>query len=644
MANPNQDTALLTAALNYYQAGQFDAAERSCRQALENAPDHLQTRYLLGTILSQKGQPAAAITTYEAILEQDPTFAAAHYSLGNLKAKAQQVEAAIAHYQEALATRPTYIKAQLKLAVLLESTGSIVAAGQLYEQVLTQDAGNVMAHLALGRLARDRADAPTAIAHFQAVLQQQPNLAEAHLYMGVTQYEQGERAKGTEHVEQALVLNPNLAGVQAAMGNILLDRQETAAAITHLKRALVLRPEYPEALNTLGSVLIKTEQFEAAATYLNQALTLKPDFTAAYCTLGNLRVQQQQFTEAIALYEKALAIAPDYAEAHADLGLAYLRLGDYPRGFTEYEWRVRCQGENGKALVPDFPLPRWDGSDPSGKTLLIFAEQGFGDTLQFIRFAPLLRERGARLILNCPAPLHRLLGTLTDLAAINSELRFPMAADAWTPSMSLPHWLNIDLATLPATVPYLQIPADAQVTLPTVDPQPALKVGIVWACSPGSTHLVRSCPLERFLNLASALPDVAFYSLQKQAPERDHRTLAAHADKIIDLADQLQDFADTAAAIAQLDLVISVDTSVAHLAGALGQPVWTLLAQVPDWRWLVEREDSPWYPTMHLFRQTEAGDWNGVFDRLQQTLCESFSLTATEFVPLGVSRWRSLSE
>ena len=646
----------LQQALQLHHGGDAAAAAQICHRHLASNPGDIQIRYLLAITLSHQGEREAAMAQYEQVLAQDPAFAPAHYSLGNLCAAQNQVRAAIAHYHQALTLQPHYPKAQAQLDALLARAEGSEAVRDYHQQCLTQDPHNTAAHLALGRLQRDRQDGSQALHHFQAALAQAPDSAEAHLYLGVTQYEQGQRAEGTIHVKQALQLNPNSAVALAAMGNILLDRHRVTAAITHLQRSLALQPNAPEALNALGKALTQVGQLADGEVYLRRCLQLKPDFPIAACNLGELLIQQQQFTAAIAIFESVLAADPDSAEAHANLGLARLRQGDYRRGFAEYEWRGDCLGDNGKPLFPAFPLPRWDGSDPAGKTLLLFGEQGFGDMIQFIRFAPLLQAQGAQLILNCPRILEPLLGPMQVFEATLSQLQFPLpahrSADAWVPLMSLPHLLNITLENLPHQVPYLQVPESAEVCLPgPMDgrrpvgdhrAQAPVKIGIVWACRPDhSTAKRRSCPLEQVIDLVTAFPDISFYSLQKEVMAADLPLFESNLHQIEDLRDQLQDFGDTAAAIAQLDLVITVDTAVAHLAGALGKPTWVLLAAVPDWRWLTHRDDCPWYPTMRLFRQDNPGHWQSVWAQVYQALSAEFSLPCpTTPHPLPIPRRR----
>jgi len=321
-----------------------------------------------------------------------------------------------------------------------------------------------------------------------------------------------------------------------------------------------------------------------------------------------------------------LAVDPACAEAHFNLSRALLTAGQFREGWAEHEWRWHCQ-EFGQRLLQGL---EWRGEDVRGRTLLLYAEQGIGDSLQFARYVPLLRERGARTLLACPRSLLRLFSH-SDVADVVIEFEAlaqksgPDIEREYEPNfcaalMSLPHLFRTTLETVPAHVPYIAAPAslveEGTRRLPAGG---TLRVGLVWAANPSnSTYRQRSMPLDCLMRL-SAVPGVSLFSLQKEQPPEDVARWAS-AGAIVDLGPRLDDFADTAAAIAELDLVVSVDTAVAHLAGAMGRPVWTMLPFAADFRWLLDRDDTPWYPTMRLFRQTAPADWDGVVDRLATDL------------------------
>src|SRR2546427_4574280 len=385
--------------------------------------------------------------------------------------------------------------------------------------------------------------------------------------------------------------------------------------MTDISEALAVASHH----HNMGEAYRVTGKLEEAAACYRQELAVKPDDPMAHNNLGNVLLDEGKVAEAIACFRRVLALKPDYVHAHSGLGLALLRAGELSHGFTEYEWRWSIKQFEQQCAGLILPQPFWDGSELNGGTILLYAEQGFGTTTQFIRYAPLVARRGGRVIVACQPELIRLLSSVAGIAQVVSEREPLPDFDLHAPLLSLPRISGTTLETIPSQCPYLSPPESSSVKV-EVTPDVRLKVGIVWAGLPiHRNDRNRSCPLSYFLELAE-LPGVAVYSLQKQP-------MAAGLGEVIpgmpvhNLSGQIGDWADTAAAICQLDLVVTVDTGVAHLAGALGRPVWVLLPHVgADWRWMSGREDSPWYPSMRLFRQKSRGDWPAVFARVSAEL------------------------
>jgi Flp pilus assembly protein TadD len=384
-------------------------------------------------------------------------------------------------------------------------------------------------------------------------------------------------------------------------------KHETAEHL--IGRAVALAPRRAEAHFNLGNALEGQDRIEEAAASYQRALAIKPGYVAAMNNLGVMLQAQNRVEAAMRTYGQALEIEPDNAGVHYNLGMALLLTGDIGQGAAECEWR--WQAEMG-ARLPDLEAPAWKGQPLPEKTILLRAEQGFGDAIQFVRYAPLVRARCGRVILQCAAPLMPLLATVR---GVDEVIAFdqPLPEIACHASLlSLVHILETRLDGIPATVPYIAVDASRVTAFrQPIASMPGLKVGLVWAGNPK-----KRTDRERSLNLSMlgpilALPDIVFFSLQK-GPRAAEAAAGPLAGRIIDLGPHLNDFADTAAAVSCLDLVISVDTAVAHLAGALARPVWTLLPFAPDWRWLLHRDDSPWYPSMRLLRQSCRGDWASV--------------------------------
>jgi TPR repeat/Glycosyltransferase family 9 (heptosyltransferase)/Tetratricopeptide repeat len=385
--------------------------------------------------------------------------------------------------------------------------------------------------------------------------------------------------------------------------------------------AVDLEPDFPEGYNNLGTVFgEQARQPEAIACY-RRAIDLQPDFPEAHNNLGTALRAQQRMDEAVASYRQAIGLHPDYAEAHSNLGMALLARGDMAAGWEEYEWRWKTP-HTIKARR-DFAQPQWRGEPAEGRTLLIHAEQGLGDTLQFCRYAPLAAAAGLRVILEVPRPLVRLVRGLRGVDRVVVRGEALPAFDLHCPMLSMPLALGTTVETIPGAVPYLH--ADAaqaaawQARLGAMA-NPGPRIGLVWAGSSRS-HSPTGAALDRRRSIAAdrlaplfEQPGPHFFSLQKDGPPAP-----AHFP-LTDVMHEMGDFADTAALVANLDLMISVDTSVAHLAAALGKPVWLLDRFDPCWRWLIGRRDSPWYPTLRLYRQPHPGDWDSVLAEVARDL------------------------
>jgi hypothetical protein len=361
-------------------------------------------------------------------------------------------------------------------------------------------------------------------------------------------------------------------------------------------------------------------------------LKLKPDYVEAHYNLGNGLKDQGKLDEAIASYGRALELNPDYADAHWNRSLLWLLKGDFDQGWPEYEWRWRTA----QVASRTFPEPRWDGGSLAGKTILLHAEQGLGDTIQFIRYAPLVQRLGATVIVECQKPLQPLLTSCAGIDQLFGEGDPLPECATQAPLLSLPGIFRTSLSSIPAAVPYLfAAPALIERWQEELRDVHGCRIGINWQGRPKPGHWrQRSIPLGQFAALAE-IPGVRLIGLQKGAG-REELTQAEEGFPVLDLGDEVDQaaapFMDTAAIMMNLDLVITSDTAAAHLAGSLGVPVWLALPWAPDWRWLLDRGDSPWYPTMRLFRQRQRGDWAGVFAELRQALCERLSSSTADGV------------
>ncbi|MBE9186359.1 tetratricopeptide repeat protein [Microcoleus sp. LEGE 07076] len=567
----------LKRAWEHHQAGRLLEAENLYRQIVEVEPDSANVLCLLGIALRQQGRVAEAIDFYDRAIAQNPDFVEAHLNKAHVLLD-------VGEYQRAIVS---------------------------YEQVIKIKPNSALACNKLGWLKQQLGDTDSAIAYYQTALASDPNLVETAHNLGKIFFDKNLLNEAAACYLQALQINPKLIGSLLGLGRVLQQQGKLAEAFNCYHQAVEIEPNNPDAQNNLGAFYHEQGNTKAAIFYYRQALNLKPDFVEAINNLGHALVDVGNFQEAFSCHRRALELQPDNATAHLEFGLTLLLFGDYQRGFAEYEWRWRTP-----QLQPrQFQQPLWDGSDLQGKTILLHVEQGLGDSIQFIRYAPILRSRGAKVMVACYQELMRLFATVAGVEFLSVSLEGLPVFDVHAPLMSLPRILGTTLETIPANVPYLAPPAECNFALSS---EAKLKVGIVWAGNPTRRKdNQRSCSLSDFIPFFE-VTGVAFYSLQKNLSESDRTLLNHHL--VPDLSPHLNDFADTASAISQLDLVISVDTSVAHLAGALGKPVWVLLSFAPDWRWLLDREDNPWYPTARLFRQSQPESWQELFQDVQAAL------------------------
>lgn len=420
------------------------------------------------------------------------------------------------------------------------------------------------------------------------ILHEQPQNAVALQYSGVIAYQSGAHKKALKLIEQAIQIQPSI----------------------------------PDFHNNLGLVFQAIGDHQRAVECYRQAITLNATYVEAYNNLGLILEATGHPAEAVTYYERAIAIRPDFAQAHWNLSLALLIMGDFLRGWDEYEWRLKTPELAGEGKR--FTSPLWNGEDLHGKTILLHAEQGFGDAIQFIRYAPLVALFGGNILFECKPALNRLFKEMKGIHKVILRGEPLPQHDFHCPLLSLPSRLrSADGETPVAAVPYLSpddgLIEDWRKRMP--DSGSALKVGLMWAGSPGNkNNLNRSISLSQ-LDLLGTVESVIFFNLQKGSGEAQAKQLLANLH-FIGLTEDVGDFASTAALIANLDLVICVDTSIAHLAGAIGIPAWVLLSFAADWRWLREREDSPWYPSLRLFRQRKIGDWEEVVMRVRDALCK----------------------
>jgi Flp pilus assembly protein TadD len=471
----------------------------------------------------------------------------------------------------------------------------------------------------LGHLLGQLGDADGAIHCYRQALRYNPKDVEVLNNLGNAYNEAGRYADALDVYLTALELRPDKANVHNNLGVVLRRIDQLQEAETCFKNALMLNPDYADAHHNLGVLYDQQGRSAEAAQSFLRSMELNPDNPALYSDLGKFLAGQKQLDQAIEAYDAALRLKPDFPAALWNRGLAYLMKGELEKGWPGHELRLMFQ----QYYPHRYGKPLWDGAPFACRRLLIYDEIGYGDVFQFVRYLPLVKALGGTVLFEVKPGLQRLLKGAPGIDVLLERSPLPVAEDAFDlqlPMESLPYVFETRLDTIPRNIPYLQAPPDlADLWEQRLAGAERPRIGIVWAGNPESRYdQNRSCEPRDLLPLFQ-LPGRSWFSLQKGEAEGQLDGLA-DAEKIVRLGKELGDFADTAAIIQNLDLVISVETAVPHLAGALGKPVWTLLSFLPAWRWMLDREDSPWYPTMRLFRQSQPGDWSDVVARVAAAL------------------------
>jgi tetratricopeptide (TPR) repeat protein len=610
-------TSLLAEAFALHQAGRLAEAEQTYNQILATQPDHFDSLHLLGIVFHQRGDHAQALRHIDRALKINPNNIPALNNRGIALRELKRFEEALVSYDRALALWPDYADALLGRGSALKELQRFEEALASYDRALALRPGLAEAHANRGNVLHALKRFEEALASYDRALALRPDLAEAHANRGSASHELKRFAEALASHDRALALRPDYTEARYNRGNALHALKRFEEALADYERALALRPHYVEALANRGVTLHELKRFEAALESQDRALAVRPDYAEAFVNRGVTLHELKRFDEALASYDRALALRPDFAQAHYNEAICRMLTGDFDRGWQKLEWG--WDTEQLKSLKRKFSQPLWLGSDEiAGKTILLHGVHGFGDTIQFCRYVPRVVERGARVILEIQEPLCELMGTLPGAAQIVTRGKPLPDFDLHCPLLSLPLALGTRLATIPAQTPYLRaFPQAVTDWNARLGPRP--RIGLAWSGRPEHNNdRNRSMRLGTLLSPLAGF-EATYVSLQREVREDDASVLQDRSE-ILHFGEELKTYADTAALIANLDLVISVDTSVAHLAGALARPVWILLPFIPDWRWLLDREDSPWYPTARLFRQDETREWDNVMARVHAAL------------------------
>ncbi|MGV2288944.1 tetratricopeptide repeat protein [Trinickia sp. YCB016] len=602
-----------------HSAGRLADAERDYRATLDADPAHVDALHLLGVLRHQQGQHAEAAELVRRAVDLRPNDAALQLNLGNALKALGQLDGAIERFRNALTLAPEFALAHYNLGNAYSSIGRHEDALFAFENSLRFRPGDASTYNNLGNALHALGRHDEAIDAFSRTLELRPQHAGARNNLGMSLAALDRADEALVQFRAATAAEPRFVAAHFNLGNTLdaIGRHEEAVAA--FEAALALHAPFPPALFGLGNALAALGRHAEAAQRFELAVGLDPKSSLAWLNLGTAQHALGAHTAALRAFDQALRLSPDLASAHMNRALTLLTLGDFRRGLPEYEWRLQTLAYPSSAATV---LPRWHGEPLDDETLLVEAEQGFGDTLQFIRFLPLVRERAPRVVLEVQPELLPLIAPLADAWRVTVIARgMPRPpADLHCPLLSVPFALGMTAETLPARTRYLDVPRDYQRHWRgSLGGHAKRKIGLAWSGRIQAREN-RSIPLGALAPLF-ALEGIDWIVLQpdlsadeRRALDTYPRAVSIHRFDERSGARRIRDFADTAAIVDRLDAVVSIDTSVAHLAGALGKPLWLMLPLAADWRWFVDSDRSPWYPTARLVRQSTPGAWEDVIE------------------------------
>lgn len=596
----------------------FEAALDSYDQAIRVNPNYSEAHNNRGNLLHKMKRLAEALFSFDEAIRLKADYAEPHYNRGNVLYELGKSDAALKSYVQATLINPSYVDAYNAWGNLHQRMKRFEEALECYGHAIRIQPNHLDALNNRGVALKELGRFDEALASYDDVIRVSPFYAEAYSNRGITYQRLGRLAEAMADYDQAIQINPGFAQAYSNRGDALQELKRLDEALVNYEHAIRINPSFAEAYNNHGNTLRTLKRFDEALASYGHAVSIKADYPDAHSNKAVLLKELKRLVEARDSFDQALLIDPDFVAANWNQSLFLILTGDYLRGWEQYEWRFK--NEELKESYYKFPQLAWRGQeDISGKKLLIHGEQGFGDVIQFCRYLPYVKALGAHIIFEVTKPLVSFVSSLKcEMIVIARGEPLPVF-DAYCPVMSLPFVFKTTVETIPSQIPYLysdQIKvANWQRRLGLKD---RVRIGVVWSGSKSHANdMNRSLPLDKLLPLFS-LP-VEWHSLQKEYQQSDLEALNQNP-QILQHQNDLNDFADTAALIQCMDLVISVDTSVVHVAGAIGKPVWILLPYNPDYRWLLEREDSPWYPSARLFRQESFYDWTEVIQSVKDDL------------------------
>jgi hypothetical protein len=615
---PDNFEALHFLGIIAYQAHFFQQALDLINRAIAICPNNPVYYSHRGLVLHELKQFEAALDSYDQAVAIKPDFADAWSNRGLELHEFKQFDAALESYSQAIAIKHDFPEAWYNRGNTLMELKRLASAIDSYDKAITLNPSYVEAFSNRGLALQELKQFDAALASFDQAISINPNYADAYLNRGSTLQELKQFDAALYNYDQAIAIQPAMAEAWSNRGKALHALRKFDDAIDSYNKSIAFRPDNAAVFSDRGNAMQELKDFDAALASYDQAIAIDPDFAEPYSNRGLVFQELKQLDAALANYDRALTINPDYTEACWNKSLALLLTGDYDNGWRLYEWRKEVKDFS--ALARTFTQPLWTGNESiEGKTILLYAEQGLGDTIQFCRYVKLVADLGAQVILEVEASLIPLLSQIERVSRFVAQGDLLPEFDFHCPLLSLPLAFRTTLETIPSASKYLS-PDLKKVAkwAHKLGNKTKPRIGLVWSGNQKNTRLLhRSIPLSELLSWLPA--EFQYVSLQKEVWKSDKSALKSTSN-IVHFGNKLKDFADTAALCELMDVIITIDTSVAHLGAAMGKQTWIMLPFAADWRWLLDRDDSPWYECVKLFRQQSRNDWQSVFAKVRADL------------------------
>ena len=594
------------------------SAVDKAKDLIKDYPNTFILWNILGVANNGLGQTLEASKAFKKVIELNPNFPEGFNNLAIILKEEGKLEKALELSKKALLLKPKSAIFHTNIGLIYQQQGNYDKAIQFYTKSFLLNPNYAEAYYNMGNSLQLKGKLSEAIEYFNKALVIKKDYAEAQMNLGVLFTMQSKHIDAINAYNKALLINPNYAEAYYNMGNSLRHQGKLSEAIESFKKALTIKTDYAEAYMNMGLVLKDQDKLEEAIESFKNALTIKEDFAEAYMNMGITLTEQNKIDKAIKNYNRALSIKPNYAEAYYNLSFSYNLRGDLHKGLKLYEWRLKKKKP--LAMMPKENF-EWDGKKSVlGKNFLVYEEQGLGDIIQFCRYLSLLKQKGARVIFRVKKEIHSLLKTLDSEITLVDSYPDHCKIDFETPLMSLPYLFKTNVNTIPSLNQYILANQDKVKEWKKCFNKSTFKIGICWQGSTIKSAIGRSFPLKLF-NEISKLSNIELISLHKGEGERQIKDINFNLTTLGNNFDNGENaFVDTAAVMTICNLIITCDTAIAHLAGALGCPTWLVLKKIPHWVWMLDRNDSPWYPNTRLYRQKVPNNWEYVFDTMKKDL------------------------